>query len=176
MLVAGVLLKLNEKQKKEEKIKKRNDILKKEYSELISRLLLMLYSGTGVRMAFFRMAALYNRSKGEGEKRREVFEELTMACREMENGSSEDEAYERLAERCALPCYRKLGVLLVQNRKKGGKGFTDALEQEVMASFAERRRLAEIAGNTASMKLLLPLGMMLMVVLALMMIPAFMSI
>ncbi len=79
VLVAGVLLKLNEKQKKEEKIKKRNDILKKEYSELISRLLLMLYSGTGVRMAFFRMAALYNRSKGEREKRSEEFEELTMA-------------------------------------------------------------------------------------------------
>ena len=175
LFIAGVLIRVNKTQKASEKEKKREDQLKNEYPEFISRLLLMLYSGTGVRTAFLRMAYLYNQEKKEKNARSEIFEEVTAACREMENGCIEDEAYERMAERCKAPCYRRLSVLLIQNRKRGGKGFTDELEQEVMASFAEKKRNAEAAGSAASIKLLIPLGLMLMVVLALMMIPAFMS-
>ena len=174
LLAAGILLRINERQKAEEKCRKREERLKAEYPEFISRLLLMLYSGSGVRTAFFRLAALYNREKKN--RYSEVFEEVTAACREMDSGSTEDEAYEKMAERCRIPCYRKLSVLLIQNRKRGGKGFTDELEQEVMVSFSEKKRRAEISGNAASLKLLIPLGMMLAVVLALMLIPAFMSV
>lgn len=173
ILAAGVLMRINEKQKDEERVKKRNEILKKEYPEFISRLLLMLYSGTGVRTAFFKMAQMYDRSKKETGIRSEVFEETMTACREMETGSSEDEAYVNMSERCPPACYRRLSVLLIQNRKRGGKGFIDELEQEVLISFGEKKRQAEAEGNAASLKLLIPLGMMLMVVLALMMIPAF---
>ena len=174
IFIFGVLMNINKRQKEDEKAKKRNEILKKEYPEFISRLLLMLYSGTGVRTAFFKMAAMYDGSKKESNTRSEVFEEVMAVCREMENGSDEDEAYEKLAERCPPPCYRRLSVLLIQNRRRGGKGFINELEQEVMISFGEKRRQAEAAGNAASLKLLIPLGMMLIIVLALMMIPAFM--
>jgi tight adherence protein C len=174
LLVSGVLLHIDSKQKASEKIKKREELLKREYPEFVCRLLLMLYSGTGVRNAFFRIAALYDSEK---ENRHiEIFEEVAAACRQMQNGSSEDEAYEKMAERCRLPCYRKLSVLLIQNRKRGGKGFTDELEREVMVALADKKRRAETAGEAASLKLLIPLGMMLAVVLALMMIPAFMAV
>ncbi len=175
LLAAGVLLKFNKNQKADEQRKKRNERLKREYPELISRLLLMLYSGTGVRAAFFVLSDLYARSKESGGERYEIFEEMIAACRTMNSGSTEEEAYKSMADRCPVPCYRRLSVLLIQNAKRGGKGFTDALEQEVTASYGERKRAAEIAGETASIKLLIPLGMMLIVVLAVMMIPAFLS-
>ena len=175
LLAAGVLLKLNKGQKLEEQRKKRNECLKREYPELISRLLLMLYSGTGVRSAFFRLSDLYAQSRKNGGERYEIFEEMIVACRAMNSGSTEEEAYKMMAERCPLPCYRKLSVLLIQNVRRGGKGFTEALEQEVVFSFGERKRAAEIAGEAASLKLLIPLGMMLIVALAVMMIPAFLS-
>ncbi len=50
------------------------------------------------------------------------------------------------------------------------------LELEVMNEFAEKKRMVKSAGELASMKLMIPLGMMLLIVLALMMIPAFFSI
>lgn len=175
LLAVGVLLKFNKGQKLEEQRKKRNECLKREYPELISRLLLMLYSGISVRSAFFRLSDLYVKSRNAGGERYEVFEEMIVACRAMNSGSTEEEAYKAMAERCSIPCYRKLSVLLIQNVRRGGKGFTEALEQEVVFSFGERKRAAEMAGEAASLKLLIPLGMMLIVALAVMMVPAFLS-
>lgn len=175
ILLIGILLWVNEKQKEEEKKKKRNEKLKTEYPELVSRLLLMLYSGTGIRKAFFKTAAFYDKGKAENKENSEIYEEIVTVCREMDNGMTEDEAYERMADRCPLPCYRNLSVLLIQNRKRGGKGLMNSLEQEVITAFGEKKRQAEIAGDTATLKLLIPLGMMLMIVLALMLIPAFLS-
>lgn len=174
-VVFAVLIPLNKRQKEENRKKKRNESLMKDYPEMVSRLLLLLYSGVSVRTAFFKMGAQYAEAKKFGCARSETFEEVIVTCRQMESGKGEEEAYEDMAKRCALPAYRSLSVLLMQNHKRGGKGFTDALEREAYAALAAKRREAEAAGAKASVKLMIPLGIMLIVVLALMMIPAFMS-
>ncbi len=177
VLVFGVFVVWADRKKSEDKERSRIESLRKEYSELISRLVLLLYAGQTMRMAFFSIADSYSKAiKQGGMQRNEAFEEILITCRQMKSGTTEVKAYENLADRCALPCYRTLSTLLIQNQKRGSKGMIRNLELEVMNEFAEKKRMVKSAGELASMKLMIPLGMMLMIVLALMMIPAFFSI
>ena len=62
-----------------------------------------------------------------------------------------------------------------QNLQKGSRRMSDMLEQESMEAWDERKRKARVLGEAAATKLLLPMAMMLMVVMAVIMIPAFLS-
>ncbi len=177
VLVFGVFVVWADRKRSEDKERSRIENLRKEYSELISRLVLLLYAGQTMRMAFFSIADSYSKAiKQGGMQRNEAFEEILITCRQMKSGTTEVKAYENLADRCAMPCYRTLSTLLIQNQKRGSKGMIRNLELEVMNEFAEKKRMVKSAGELASMKLMIPLGMMLLIVLALMMIPAFFSI
>ena len=94
----------------------------------------------------------------------------------MAGGVSEQEAYENFGNRSRLPEFKNLSVLLVQNLKKGRRELGPLLEREVSAALEERRRQARAEGEKAGTRLLLPMGIMLLVVLILMVVPAFLSI
>lgn len=110
-----------------------------------------------------------------GGQKRFAYEEIVFTCQEMENGVSEQEAYQRMGMRMGTGAYRSLAVLLTQNLKKGSKGLLELLKQESQEAFEERRRQAKTTGEKASTKLLLPMGMMLAVVLVILTVPAFLS-
>ena len=110
-----------------------------------------------------------------GQKKRAAYEELVETYREMEGGMPEIQAYERLGNRCNTPEYKVLSVLLVQNLKKGNQGVLALLERETTAAVEERKRAAKISGEQASTKLLGPMFIQLGLVMALIMIPAFLS-
>ncbi len=172
---AAVLFVISRRQKAAEAEKKRREQLKKDYPELISKLLLLMQAGMVARSAFMRIAADYRKEKEDGKRIRPAFEEVEKACSEMGKGIHEEEAYLRFGKRCVLPSYRTLSVLLTQNINKGGSGLTELLEREIVTAMEERKRTARVDGERASIRLLLPMGMMLMVVLAVMIIPAFLS-
>ncbi len=177
ILVAGILAAVSERQKAENRRKERQEKLRSAYPELVSKLLLFLYSGISMRKALLRIAAGYQKKKKENSRyaRNEAFEEVVLLCREIDNGVLETQAFEHMAERCALPPYRTLSVLMTQNQKRGGAGILEKLEQETANAFGEKKHRARVAGDAASLKLLLPLGLMLLVAFALMMVPAFLS-
>lgn len=176
VLIFGLFIVWADRKRREDKERIRIQSLKKEYSELISRLVLLLYAGQTMRMAFFSIAESYSKAiRKNNIQRNEAFEEILIACKQMKSGTTEVKAYENLADRCALPCYRTLSILLIQNQKRGSKGMIQTLELEVMNEFAEKKRMVKSTGEIASMKLMIPLGMMLMIVFALLMIPAFFS-
>ncbi len=93
----------------------------------------------------------------------------------MKSGVPEAAAYERFGRRCGLPRYMKLGTLLSQNLKKGSKGLAGALEKESAVSLEERSAMARKLGEQAGTRLVFPMIIMLGIVLALMMLPAFLS-
>ena len=174
-VIAVLLFMLSRKQKAAEKEKLRRERLKQDYPELISRLLLLMQAGLVARTAFLRMADSYKKDLASGSKRRPAFDEVCILCAEMEKGVGEEEAYLRFGKRCVLPFYRTLSVVLVQNIKKGGNTLCSMLEQEIVQAQEEKKRLARIEGEKASIRLLLPMGLMLIVVLAVMIVPAFLS-
>ena len=135
-----------------------------------------MQAGLTARNAWERIVWDY-RKKCERDpgKVRYAYEEMTLACREMQNGVAEAKAYENFGLRCRIPCYLKLSALLEQNLKKGSKGLTGLLQLEVREAFEQRRDLARSQGEEASTKLLVPMILMLFAVMLLILVPAGLS-
>ncbi|MDO4490643.1 MAG: type II secretion system F family protein [Lachnospiraceae bacterium] len=183
LLLPGLLL-LLEQEKRREKEKKREEQLDREYPDLVSRMQLLLGAGLSMRMVFERIGAEYQENLEAAEKRRKgssrelkspACEEILVCCRELKNGYSETEVYRHMGSRCKTASYRGLALLLEQNITKGGQGLLDLLEAEALEAFELRQRRARQEGERISVRLLLPMGIMLVIVLALIMIPAFLN-
>ena len=106
---------------------------------------------------------------------RYAYEAVTTTCHEMDSGVAELEAYRRFGERCGQMKYKTFSTILIQNLQKGGHRMADLLEKEALEAWDERKRKARVMGETAATKLLVPMIMMLAVVMAIIMIPAFLS-
>lgn len=159
----------------EQKRQKREEEMLRDYPEIISKMVLLLGAGLSMRKVLERIAMDYRKNLVLGGKKRFAYEEILLTCQEMDSGIPEQEAYQRMGMRCGTGAYRSLTVLLTQNLKKGSKGLLELLKQESQEAFEERRRQAKAAGEKASTKLLLPMGMMLAVVLVILTVPAFLS-
>lgn len=94
----------------------------------------------------------------------------------IKNGCLEGKAYVDFGKRCGTHSYVKLGNLLEQNIRKGTKGLRDILTAEVSEAFEERKVLAKKKGNEAGTKLLLPMGIMLVISMVIIIVPAFLSV
>ena len=154
---------------------KREEQMLRDYPEIVSKMVLLLGAGLGMRKVLERIAVDYRKNLALGGQKRFAYEEIVFTCQEMENGVSEQEAYQRMGMRMGTGAYGSLAVLLTQNLKKGSKGLLELLKQESQEAFEERRRQAKTTGEKASTKLLLPMGMMLAVVLVILTVPAFLS-
>lgn len=157
-------------------VKKKQEIretqMRVDYSEIVSKLSLLMGAGMSGAAAFNKIASDY---KASNMPVHYAYEEITVACNRIATGVSEADAYMEFGRACRLHSYIKLAGLMCQNIKKGGEGFTEILKSEVTEAFQERKALAKVAGEEAGTKLLLPMMMMLAIVLAIIMIPAFMS-
>ena len=167
---AAVIAKKREEQNAQ--IKRREQMLM-DYPGLIMKFTLLVQAGLTARKAFQKIALDYG--KREAGKKREAYEEIRVACYEMDSGISEAEAYRRFGERCGQVKYKTLSTLLIQNLQKGSRYLADLLEKESVEAWEERKRKARVLGDTAATKLLLPMVLMLLVVMAVIMLPACLS-
>ena len=147
-----------------------------DYSEIVSKLTLLLGAGMTIRSALEKIAFDYDKKKREGtQHRRYAYDEIVYVCREMQGGVSERLGLDMLGRRCHVPCYMKLCSLLLQNLKKGSKGMAQSLSYEVGQAFEERKNLAKKLGEEAGTKLLFPMILMLVIVMVVLIVPALMS-
>ena len=117
----------------------------------------------------------YRSEKRRGGRLRPGFEIIAEAADEMEHGISEKEAYERIGRKSGCTEYRTFAVLLSQNLMKGGGELTGILRREAANAAEERRKRARVKGEEAGTKLIMPMMMELMLVMAILMVPAFIS-
>lgn len=150
----------------------RKDRLDLDYSELLFKMTLLLGAGMTIRGAFSRV---FVQAKGSSPVLHPVYDEIGYMLREIKSGVPEETAYENFGRRCGLPQYIKLGSLLAQNLRKGSRGLTDLLEREASMSLQEHRTIARQLGEKASMKMLMPMILMLLDVMVILMVPAFLS-
>lgn len=163
------------KKKQKEQLCKREDELMLDYPELVQKIMLLLSAGLTVRGCFDRIRREYQRRLQEGGKRRYVYEEVCYACQEMGNGGSEQEAIEEFGKRCRQISYLRLSSIINQNIRKGSEGLIRLLEMEAVEALQKRKETVKRLGETAGTKLLLPMVLMLGVVMAIIIIPAFMT-
>lgn len=150
--------------------------MKLDYSEIVSKLSLLMGAGMSGAGAFARIAADYTEARDNNKIRKSyAYDEIVAASNRIATGVSECDAYAAFGRACRIHSYVKLGSLMSQNVRKGGEGFTEMLRREASEAFMERKSLARKSGEEAGTKLLLPMIMMLGIVLIIIVIPAFMS-
>ncbi|MCI8509819.1 MAG: hypothetical protein HFJ06_14890 [Lachnospiraceae bacterium] len=173
-----VLLVLREKENVKKKEQCRRDRLMKSYPWFVNEMLLLMGAGLQVKNVFQIMIEEYekeNKDNPSAKDKMPLLEEIKIASHSMELGMSEEQVYYRLGRRLKLPCYIKLMTLLEQNVKKGAKGISAVFEQEELAALEERKNLAKRYGEEAGTRLLGPMILLLLVIMLMIMIPAFLS-
>ena len=172
-LIAAMAILVMKGREEQVQLQKRYEELLMDYPGLIMKFTLLVQAGMTVRKAFQKISLDYGRKRKRNP--RPAYEEIRIVCYEMESGVSESEAYRRFGERCGQAKYKTFATLLIQNLQKGSRQMADMLERESTEAWEERKRKARVLGEAAATKLLVPMIMMLIVVMAIVMIPAFMS-
>ena len=173
-VVCSAYLVYREREKIKKQVKQRKEELLREYPGMISKFTMLLGTGTTVKNAWEKIVQNYELQREQIGKQT-VYEEMLLTYREMQGGVSEAEAYEKFGKRCGVALYVKFGAMLAQNLRKGSKGISDLLQMEAIQSFENRKSAAKQKGEEAGTKLLMPMLGMLLVVLVMVMVPAFLS-
>lgn len=159
----------NDKKKQQE----RRDNLARSYSWFINEMVLLLGAGMQVRNIFLLM--IKENERDCADYRKPLLREIEQAVHSFELGVPEGKVYYQLGRNIGLPCYIKVMTLLEQNGKHGGKGLTAAFEQEEIVALEQRKNMAKRYGEEAGTKLLGPMVLLLLVIMLMIMIPAFWS-
>lgn len=160
----------------EGRIKERRKQMILDYSEVVSKLNILIGAGMSTLKAWEKIVKDYEKKiEKYPNKRRFVYEEMKITYYEIQSGISESNAYSNFGRRCNIHEYLKLGALLEQNVKKGAKGLGKMLETESIQAFEQRKNMAKKLGEEAGTKLLIPMIMMLAIVMIIVLIPAFTS-
>lgn len=173
-VIAGILLGIGNRQNIRKQEQKRQDQMRLDYPEIVSRMALFLGAGMTAKRTFRKIVEEYERQKSRAG-RRCAYEEMGTALREMEAGCTEAESYENFGKRCKNSEYLRLAALLSQNLRKGTRGLSHLLKLEAARALEEKKARAKRLGEEAGTKLLLPMFLMLAVVLVIVIVPAFLS-
>lgn len=171
--VIAVLLVFREKEQLRQAERMRRQKLLRSYPWFVNEMVLMLGAGMQVKHIFAQMLSEY--AGKEPDDREPLMKELRIAQRGFELGMPEEQIYYQLGRRLQIASYIKLMTLLEQNVTRGAKGLTGIFEQEEQAALEERKNLARKYGEEAGTKLLGPMILLLVIVMLMIMIPAFMS-
>lgn len=156
-----------------EQLEKRKRSLRREYPEIVHKLVLFVGAGMTIRGAFQKIAGDYGTKLRGGGRASPAYEEVLYMCRELQSGVSEGLSYEHFGKRTGLQEYIRLSTLLAQNLKRGNSTLLERLREEADKSAEERLQQSKKMGEEAGTKLLIPMVLMLTVVMAMIMIPAF---
>ncbi len=173
---AAAAVYIQEAMREQRKEQARKEQLLKQYPDMVSKISLLLGAGMTLSSAWERIVLNYqHRLEQKHGETQEVYEQMMVAYREMQDGIGELKVYERFGDRCGTPQYRKFSMLVVQNLRKGSSGLRQSLEKEVSDAFALRKNLAKKAGEEAGTKILIPMMLMLCIVMVIILVPAFLT-
>lgn len=157
------------------RVEERDEQMLEDYTEIVSKLTLLIGAGMTVRGAFRKVALDYKAKKDTGGPIRYAYEEMLFTIHEMDSGVEETVCYSHFSSRARVQKYVKLVSLLDQNLKLGVGTMLITLREETRDAFEDRKNLIEKKSEEAGTKLLVPMILMLVVVVVVIMVPAFMS-
>ena len=146
----------------------------RDYPKILRTFTLLLETGMTVKNAWIKIIQNYEKHRQNTRERR-AYMEMCETYHRMQSGVAEATAYEQFGNQCGLIPYRKFGVLLSQNLRKGSKGLAGLLLMESIQATEEKKNKMKQKAEVAGTKLLLPMFAMLGVVLIMVIAPAFMT-
>ena len=171
-IAAVFCLEQREKEEEKKRIQKRNEQLLAEYPRMVDQFATLLGSGMTIRRAWERMLQTDRSIQPAGGRRHIFIEEMWITFREMEEGRGEREAYEQFGNRIGLLPYRRFASILSQNLSKGTRDIQELLHREAQEALEMRKNHARRLGEEAGTKMLFPMMIMLVLILAVLMLPA----
>lgn len=148
----------------EKKIDKRSEEILNDFTDIVSKLALLINAGMIMREAWKEVA--YDGS-------RTVYLEMQQACEDMSNGISEMEAVRRFGVRCIMPEIKKFSSTIMQGIEKGNKELASMLEAQSNEVWDMKQQRVKRAGAQANTKLMLPMFIMFVGILVMIVIPIF---
>lgn len=172
-LLIAIVIYIAKEKEGEKELDKRRDEIDLDYAQIITKFTILQSAGLNTINAWNKIIEDYEKQKRD---KRFAYEEMKYAAKRMKSGFSEGKAYLEFGRRCGTHSYIKFANLLEQNLKKGAKGMKGILEAEVREALEERKVLARRKGDMAGTKLLLPMGIMLIISIVVIIVPALMSV
>lgn len=148
--------------------KERDDFLLRVFPEFVNRISLYLESGMTVRAAIKQYS--YDCDTSNILK-----QEIDYTINMLETGIEETSCYEQLGFRLGLPCYYRLFSDIAQNLRMGGRDLLKLMRASLITAREVKVEYVRKKGEQASTKLLLPMGLLLLVVMAIVIAPAIMT-
>ena len=167
-LILCFLVMLIKKEQLIESGKKRDNMLKRSYASFINKLSLLMETGMTVKKSIEHITRTNSGSEV-------LIRELLYSLNQIGTGKDEAMAYEELGKRINIPEYIKVMGQISHNLKRGNSDVLLYLRKEVSNSYQYRKDLAKRLGEEASIKLLFPMIVMLMVVMVIVITPAIYS-
>lgn len=172
-LAAVVFLWWGQKKQSEQEEKKRVLDYELDYPDLVNQLSILLETGMTTRQAWGRIAAQYElKRKNQSIEEKPVFEKILYLNRRLSEGENERTAYQKFADEINVRCYYRLIRSLSSNLEKGTAGLCVQLEEECRQAYEQRILIAKRMGEEASTKMLIPLMCMMVLVMAIVLLPA----
>lgn len=177
LLVIGILLRLRKREVQREERKEREKLMLIDYPDILGKFTVFVGTGMTISQALNKIVEL-NQIK-EKKKRKSInrpaYEELKYTMYQIAEGESERSAYQKFADRVALADYRRFVRILLQQKEKGGSAFLSDLTYEMESAYRSRRTYTKKLAEEAGSKLLLPMMLLFMVVLAVVIAPALLT-
>ena len=178
ILLAGTVAALYVIAKKDDEIEKeteeRRRQIEADHAGILNRYALYHAAGMNPRAIWNEICTCYERSLKESKKnRRYSYDEMLVTKKMMDDGVGELAAYDDHAVRLGSMRYRSFISLIKQTVVNGNATLTEKLEEEVEKARQEKLLLIKREAAEAQTKLLIPMFMMLIVVIAIVCIPAF---
>jgi len=172
-IVAIIFLVIGKKRKviKEDKLQKMR--MEEDYPDVVNQLMVLLGAGMTIRQAWEKIASQYTeKRKKKMIKESPVYERICYMSHGLSEGENERLAYQKFSESIQVLSYRRLMRLLLNNLEKGTKGLCELLEEECRQAYQQQILIAKTKGEEASTKMLLPLMIMMVLVMAIVVMPA----
>ncbi len=148
----------------DEKLKKREEQILSDFSEVVSKLALLVNSGMILGEAWEKVAF-----SGEST----IYQEMRRSVEEMRNGTSAVNALYDFGQRCMLPEIKKFSTTLIQGITQGNKELAEMLTQQSKEVWDIKRQMVRRQGELANNKLLLPMCVTFVGILIMVMVPIF---
>ena len=149
--------------------KKRREKIIEEYPDFAVKYALLNEAGLTHRQVLERLGSEFKKSK----KGSPLYEEIYRVCLDMKGGLSLTEALDQMASRVSIREITFFVGRINRNIKKGGRDFAAQIREAADESSSEKREKIRRKAETAGTRLLIPMVFLLIIVFALIMIPAF---
>lgn len=148
----------------EQLIEKRADEVMSDFSEVVSKLALLVNSGMTVSSAWARVA-------GSGD--RILYREMNRSVEEMNNGKPFTDALYTFAQRSLLPEVKKFAGTLIQGTAQGNSDLAPMLTQQSKEIWDLKKNMVRRKGELANNKLLIPMCLTFIGILIMIIVPIF---